>query len=222
LARIEISGSTPPAGEAPLFARPPETVTPKPTSLAISRRELNVLTGHTALVSGHLLGTRRPRGLSGRRLLLQAHRRHGWRTIASTHTGPRGRFRLRYLARRTGSEALRLRFSGDPRDLRATRLLGRLHVSRPAQAPASSLQAGVASWYEDGGATACGFHAGLGVANVALPCGTRVRICYQGCETATVDDRGPFVPGRVLDLDAAAKAAIACSDLCEVRYGPVG
>ena len=151
----------------------------------------------------------------------RARRGHGWSTIASTHTGPRGRFRVRYVPRHSGSELLRLRFGGDPQDRRALALLGRLNVSRPAEAQPGDMQAGVASWYEDGGATACGFHAGVGVANKSLPCGTKLRICYQGCETATVDDRGPFVAGRVLDLDAAAKDAISCSDLCEVRYGAV-
>ena len=57
----------------------------------------------------------------------------------------------------------------------------------------------VASWYDDAGGTACGFHAGLGVANKSLPCGTRVRFRYGGRSvTATVDDRGrswPGVPG---------------------------
>jgi hypothetical protein len=222
LARFETPGSRPAGGEAPLFVPDPETVTPKPTSLAISRRELKVLTGHEAVVSGHLLGSRRPRGLSGRRLLLQTRRGHGWSTIASTHTGPRGRFRVHYVPRHIGSELLRLRFSGDQGDRRATQMVGRLNVSRPAEARSTDLQAGIASWYEDGGETACGFHAGLGVANKTLPCGTKLRICYQGCETATVDDRGPFVEGRVLDLDASAKAAISCSDLCEVRYGAAG
>ena len=38
----------------------------------------------------------------------------------------------------------------------------------------------VASWYEDGGSTACGFHAGMGVANKSLPCGTKVMFRYGG------------------------------------------
>jgi rare lipoprotein A len=86
----------------------------------------------------------------------------------------------------------------------------------------TAMQTGIASWYEDEGATACGMHATLGVANLSLPCGTRLRICHAGCETATVDDRGPYVKGRVLDLDAAAKAAIGCSDLCSVAYRVAG
>lgn len=75
----------------------------------------------------------------------------------------------------------------------------------------------MASWYEDGGSTACGFHSAVGVANKTLPCGTRVRICHEGCEIAVVDDRGPFIAGREWDLNAAAKAGISCADLCNVR-----
>ena len=59
------------------------------------------------------------------------------------------------------------------------------------------------------------------MANRELPCGTRVRICHDGCEVATVDDRGPFVYGRLWDLDPAAKTAVDCSDLCLVRWAVV-
>lgn len=84
------------------------------------------------------------------------------------------------------------------------------------------MQEGVASWYDDAGSLVCERAAsGLGVANLTLPCGTPVRICYAGCVTATVDDRGPYIAGRVLDLDAAAKSAINCTDLCDVRWGVV-
>jgi hypothetical protein len=56
-----------------------------------------------------------------------------------------------------------------------------------------------------------------------LPCGTRLRICNGGaCEVAVVEDRGPFVAGRELDLNPGAKAAISCSDLCSVTYGVIG
>ena len=75
-----------------------------------------------------------------------------------------------------------------------------------------------ASWYDDAGATACGFHAGLGVANLSLPCGTRVSMCATACTTVVVQDRGPYVAGRLWDLNPAAKAVLGCGDLCEVRY----
>jgi len=67
----------------------------------------------------------------------------------------------------------------------------------------------VASWYYDEGNTACGFHAEYGVANKTLPCGTKVRLSYEGRTVlATVDDRGPFVYGRTFDLDQRTAAAL--------------
>lgn len=105
-------------------------------------------------------------------------------------------------------------------DVRVDRWWGRHHHLAGPQARVAGVE-GVASWYEDGGSTACGTHATLGVANKTLPCGTRVRICHEGCEVATVDDRGPFVAGREWDLNAAAKAAISCPDLCDVRASVV-
>jgi rare lipoprotein A len=66
-----------------------------------------------------------------------------------------------------------------------------------------------ASWYDDGGTTACGFHASFGVANRDLPCGTKVAFHYGGhTVTAVVDDRGPFVGGRDWDLNQNTAAAL--------------
>ena len=67
----------------------------------------------------------------------------------------------------------------------------------------------VASWYNDGGSTACGFHAYYGVANVTLPCGTKVTFHYGGrTVNAVVDDRGPYVGGRRWDLNQNTAAAL--------------
>jgi rare lipoprotein A (peptidoglycan hydrolase) len=67
----------------------------------------------------------------------------------------------------------------------------------------------VASWYNDGGSTACGFHARFGVANRTLPCGTKVTIAYHGRSVvATVDDRGPYVGGRDYDLNQNTAGAL--------------
>jgi rare lipoprotein A (peptidoglycan hydrolase) len=77
------------------------------------------------------------------------------------------------------------------------------------------LREGVASWYDDAGAIACpGDRSTLGVANKTLPCGTKVRVCYIGCATLTVDDRGPYIAGRDLDLNPESKAAVSCTDVC--------
>jgi rare lipoprotein A (peptidoglycan hydrolase) len=92
-----------------------------------------------------------------------------------------------------------VRFAGDTANSGATRSLGAMTVYGQS----------VASWYNDAGSTACGFHAGLGVANRSLPCGTKVRIRYGGRSvTATVDDRGPFVGGRNWDLNQNTAGAL--------------
>ena len=47
------------------------------------------------------------------------------------------------------------------------------------------------------------------VAHKTLACGTRVRFCYRGrCVRARVMDRGPFVSGRVWDLDVRVQRAL--------------
>ncbi len=74
---------------------------------------------------------------------------------------------------------------------------------------AVSLSPTVASWYYDGGSTACGFHAQYGVANRTLPCGTHVIMRYGGhTVVATVDDRGPFIYGRTFDLSQSTAGAL--------------
>jgi rare lipoprotein A len=41
-----------------------------------------------------------------------------------------------------------------------------------------------------------------------LPFGTRVRVCRKGCVIVRINDRGPFVRGRDIDLSPAAARAI--------------
>lgn len=45
-------------------------------------------------------------------------------------------------------------------------------------------------------------------AHKTLPFGTELEVCYQGCTVVTVNDRGPFVQGRDLDLSQAAASDI--------------
>jgi hypothetical protein len=77
----------------------------------------------------------------------------------------------------------------------------------------------VASWYADGGETACGTHYARGLASLSLACGTAVQLCYRGCEVAYVQDRGPYVAGRLFDLNPGARDAISCTDLCGQEGG---
>ena len=45
-------------------------------------------------------------------------------------------------------------------------------------------------------------------AHRTLPFGTHLRVCHHGCTTVVVNDRGPFVRGRHLDLSYGAARAI--------------
>ena len=45
-------------------------------------------------------------------------------------------------------------------------------------------------------------------AHRTLPFGTRVRVCRAGCVVVRINDRGPWVRGRHLDLSPAAARAI--------------
>ncbi len=110
LVPIEITtgGSSPGiiAGLAGLGAAPAHV------SLIVRRPDLNVLADHASTVRGTL-----EPDLAGRVVELQALGARGWSTLASTRTGRGGRFRLRYVPRRTGSERVRLRFAGDAEDI---------------------------------------------------------------------------------------------------------
>jgi rare lipoprotein A len=44
-----------------------------------------------------------------------------------------------------------------------------------------------------------------------LPFGTRVRVCHSKCVTVRINDRGPWVRGRDIDLSPAAARAIGLS-----------
>ena len=78
-------------------------------------------------------------------------------------------------------------------------------------------RAAIASWYNDGGNTACGFHAYYGVANRTLPCGTKVAMRFNGRSVnATVDDRGPYVGGRDWDLNQNTAAALGFGGVGQV------
>ena len=64
----------------------------------------------------------------------------------------------------------------------------------------------IASWYGPGfhgNLTASGerfnSHAAT-AAHKSLPFGTKLRVCHSTCEVVTINDRGPFIPGRSLDL----------------------
>ena len=49
---------------------------------------------------------------------------------------------------------------------------------------------------------------GLTAAHKTLPFGTRLRVCYQGCVNVRINDRGPYIGSRELDLSKGAAEAI--------------
>jgi peptidoglycan lytic transglycosylase len=86
---------------------------------------------------------------------------------------------------------------------------------------------GIASVYS-GGRTANGEHAsagGLTAAHRSLPFGTLVKVTNRHSQRSVVvriNDRGPFVGGRVIDLTLAAARAIGFSGLAPVTLSVVG
>jgi rare lipoprotein A len=165
-----------------------------------NRRPINVLVGQTIRIRGRLLPAQ-----AGRQVELEGWQGHSWRHLGSATTGPEGGFVLRYTATGLGPEQLRVRFANAY--VHALAHAARLMV----------FQETVASWYDDAGDTACGFHATMGVANKTLPCGTKVTFRLGGRSvTAVVDDRGPFVAGRDWDLNQNTAAALGVSGVATV------
>ena len=91
----------------------------------------------------------------------------------------------------------------------------------------ASAQTGIASVYS-GGQTANGERAvasGLTAAHRTLPFGTLVRITNNSTGRSVVvriNDRGPFVHGRVIDVTPAAAQALGFSGLANVTLDVVG
>lgn len=153
------------------------------------------LAGRTVAINGKLKDA-----CAGVRVRLQERSGRNWSLLASTRVGRRGGFHLAYEAPAAGTAGLRVRFGGG-------------HGLRPTAEPVGDVTAmhpAVASWYyDDTGATGCGFQAEYGVANKTLPCGTKVTLSYGGrTVVATVDDRGPYIPGRTYDLGINTRNAL--------------
>jgi len=159
-----------------------------------ARHPQAVMSSRSVRIGGKLLP-----GFAGRQVRLQTRGAHGWRTLTSGRTGARGAYRMRFAPDAADGQRLRVVFAGDRRNGQAIRPAGSLTVLHPA----------LASWYDDAGTTACGFHAGLGVANRTLPCGTKVTLHYGSrTVTAVVDDRGPYAGGREWDLNQNTASAL--------------
>lgn len=102
---------------------------------------------------------------------------------------------------------------------------GCVAASGAEAATAMRTQAGVASWYGPGfhgRTTANGEHFNthaLTAAHRTLPFGTKVRVTNKSNGRSVVvriNDRGPYVGGRVIDLSDASARALGMSGLAKV------
>lgn len=72
----------------------------------------------------------------------------------------------------------------------------------------------IASTYNDGTRDPRGMTA----AHKTLPFGTRLTLTLgHTAIVVTINDRGPFIKGRTLDLTPAANKALHCGGLCRLR-----
>lgn len=98
---------------------------------------------------------------------------------------------------------------------------------KPSVAQDGKLQRGKASWYESGYRTANGERFrpnGLTAAHPNLKFGTRVRVVNERngrSVVVRVNDRGPFVHGRIIDLARGSARAIGMSGTSNVSIYPV-
>jgi rare lipoprotein A len=98
----------------------------------------------------------------------------------------------------------------------------------------SPVEANIASWYDCATPGQCSkskrtangekFNPNaLTAAHRTLPFGTKVRVTYKGKSVIVrINDRGPFIKGRTIDLSRAAARAIGCHGVCKVEIKVVG
>ena len=134
----------------------------------------------------------------------------------------------------------RLRRAGRPRPLAVLLLTLSVAAASPAcgadrakpAVPIRAPQTGTASWYgheHAGRATASGavFDPDrLTAAHRKLPLGTRVRVTHIASGRSvvvTINDRGPYVRGRIIDLshEAAEQLGMVDTGLAKVRLEPM-
>ena len=97
-------------------------------------------------------------------------------------------------------------------------------ICTPVQAAESMLTSWYGSYFH-GRTTANGETYnmyGHTAAHKSLPFGTKLRVCYNGCVDVRINDRGPYIGGRQLDLSYGAAAQIGLLDVgvgyTEVTY----
>jgi len=95
-------------------------------------------------------------------------------------------------------------------------------IAMPAHA-----ETGIASVYSYGTRTANGERfnpRGLTAAHKTLPFGTLARVCrvHGNCIVVRINDRGPYVRGRIIDLTPTGARALGLSGLARVTVEPIG
>ena len=93
---------------------------------------------------------------------------------------------------------------------------------------AAQAACGTASWYHEGSRTANGERYrpdGISAAHKTLPFGTKVLVRNQRTGrsvTVRINDRGPFIRGRIIDLSRGAKRVIGMDGLASVCLTVLG
>jgi rare lipoprotein A len=104
------------------------------------------------------------------------------------------------------------------------RVMNRIALAILLFVGAANAEDGIASHYNrsSGSKVACGGElneAALTAAHRTLPCGTRVRVKNKSNElsvTVTINDRGPFIKSRIIDLTPAGASALGFNGLAQV------
>jgi rare lipoprotein A len=98
----------------------------------------------------------------------------------------------------------------------------------------NTAHATIASWYDCAKPGECSRHRitasgekfdpnALTAAHRTLPFGTLVRVSHKGRSVVVrINDRGPFIRGRSIDLSRAAARQIGCAGVCRVSMTVVG
>ena len=101
-------------------------------------------------------------------------------------------------------------------------------ISVGASHGAAQAACGTASWYHEGAKTANGERYrpdGISAAHKTLPFGTKVLVRNQRTGrsvTVRINDRGPFIRGRIIDLSRGAKRVIGMDGLASVCLTVLG
>lgn len=95
--------------------------------------------------------------------------------------------------------------------------VGLFVVSLLAMTSSANAKTVWASWYQHGKVTANGERYnpdGMTVAHKKLPFGTKLRLTYNNISVIVrVNDRGPFIKGREIDLSRGVARKLGCIDI---------